>query len=83
MQLIKTFACSDTLLSAGIHQLGTNRYLVRLYDRNKRVGLVKTISTPSYPVALRLAASHTYDLKNEVVQERTTADAVFDLLADI
>ena len=82
MELIKTFASAETFLSAGIHQLGTNRYLVRLYDRNKRVGLVKTISTPSYPVALRLAASHTFDLKNQV-QERTTKDAVFDLLAGI
>ena len=82
MELIKTFASAETFLSAGIHQLGTNRYLVRLYDRNKHVGLVKTISTPSYPVALRLAASHTYELGGKV-QERTKADAILDILVDL
>lgn len=62
MKLRKVFACTDLMRTAAIHERGRG-YLVRFYDRGPNSkGLIKTLSTPSYGVALRHSASYVYNL---------------------
>jgi hypothetical protein len=61
MKLVKTFADHDTMLTAAVHQSGPV-FVVRLYDRSQRHGLLATISKPTYFSACARAAQHVYGL---------------------
>ena len=61
MKLLKTFA-NSTHKTAAIHSIGGG-YLVRLYDRSKRNGLVDTFSAPNFDRACAIGAAFVYNLK--------------------
>ena len=61
MKLLKTFA-NSTHKTAAIHSMGA-RYLVRLYDRSQRIGLIRTTSAPDFDRACAIGAAYVYDLK--------------------